>query len=100
MINEAVVTKAIVDLKTQITFQYTVTAKKYKINYEILQKHFFNQTVSRMEIYFNSQKHLNLNKKKFLVDQINTLLFQKFFGIFAIVQNFISKFYFKIIGEY
>ena len=80
MINEAAIVKMIVDLKTQIMLWYIATAKKYEINCKTFQKYFLSQTILRMEVHFNLQKHFNLNQKKVLVDQINMLSFQNFFG--------------------
>ena len=73
MVNEAAISAAIADLKTQATPNYDATAKKFNIDRNTLRRRFQGKTAPRTMAQVESQGLLDIAQEKMLVERINTL---------------------------
>ena len=73
MVNEAAISAAIADLKTQATPNLSNTAIKYQIDRRTLERRFKGKTASRNMAQLEAQGLLDYAQEKILVGRINTL---------------------------
>lgn len=73
MVNEAAISAAIADLKTQATPNYAETARKFNIDRNTLRRRFKGQTVPNSTARLDGQGLLDSTQEQALVERINTL---------------------------
>ena len=73
MVNEAAISAAIADLKTQAVRNYAATTKNFDIDRRTLQRRFEGKTVSKSEAHVDAQGLLDVAQEAALVERINEL---------------------------
>ena len=71
MVNEAAISIAIVDLKTQPTSNYRATAKKYNISRDMLRRRYKGEIILRSETHLEAQRLLSNTYKNIFIKCIN-----------------------------
>ena len=100
MVNEAAISAAIADLKTQVTPNHEATAKKYNINKDTLRCCFKSKSILKNTAQLEAQKLLSNAYEKAFVEYINTLSAQRIPPTSAIIKNLIVKLTKVLVGEH
>ena len=100
MVNEAAISAAIADLKTQTTPNYGATAKKYNISRDTLRRRYKGETTSRSEAHLEAQGLLSNAHEKALVERINILSARGIPPTPAVVRNLVIELTGALVGEH
>ena len=100
MVNEAAISAAIADLKTQPTPNYGATAKKYNISRDTLRRRYKGETTSRSEAHLEAQGLLSNAYENALVERINTLSARGIPPTPAVVRNLVIELIGAPVGEH
>ena len=100
MVNEAAISAAIADLKTQIKPNYDATAKKFNIKRDTLRRRFKGQTVPNSTARLESQGLLDIAQEQALIERINTLSARGLPPTPKIVRNLVQELTGGPIGDH
>ena len=100
MVNEAAISAAIADLKTQATPNLRNTAIKYQIDHRTLERRFKGKTASRNMAQLEAQGLLDYAQEKVLVERINTLSARSIPPTPAMVHNLVVELTGAPVGEH
>ena len=100
MVNEAAISAAIADLKTQPTPNYGATAKKYNISRDTLRRRYKGETTSRSEAHLEAQGLLSNAHENALVECINILSARGIPPTPAVVKNLVIELIGAPVGEH
>ena len=100
MVNEAAISAAIADLKTQAKPNYDATAKKHNIDRNTLRRRFEGKTASATMAHLEAQGLLDNALERVLVERINTLSARGLPPTPAIVRNLVQELTRRPVGEH